>query len=60
MGLAVGFPTNVQDPELTGGYFEGDMVLSNDRNGLINSAARWPDKTVYFKIDDAIGKAFNH
>ncbi|XP_055598808.1 seminal metalloprotease 1-like [Uranotaenia lowii] len=50
------------DPELSSGNFEGDLVLtafqklaivrgSQQRNGLLDVNYRWPNKTVYYKID---------
>ncbi|XP_017050620.1 seminal metalloprotease 1-like [Drosophila ficusphila] len=52
-------PANQQrietDPELTAGYFEGDIVLDpQGRNGLINEVYRWPDRTVYYYISPDI------
>lgn len=45
------------DPELTAGYFEGDIVLdAQGRNGLINQTYRWPDNTVYYFINSNIGE----
>lgn len=45
------------DPELTAGYFEGDIVLDpQGRNGLINETYRWPDNTVYYFINSNIGE----
>ncbi|XP_053959228.1 seminal metalloprotease 1-like [Anastrepha ludens] len=46
-----------EDPELTAGYFEGDIVLSpsqyNDmRNGLRSETRRWPNNTVYYKFHE--------
>lgn len=48
------------DPELTAGYFEGDMVLPTDsnRNGLRDTIYRWPDNTVYYKFFTKFGKIF--
>lgn len=44
------------DPELTAGYFEGDIVLDpQGRNGLINETYRWPDNIVYYFINSNIG-----
>ncbi|XP_067625968.1 seminal metalloprotease 1-like [Eurosta solidaginis] len=41
------------DPELTAGYFEGDMVIDDtDRNGLKQETRRWPNNIVYYKIND--------
>ncbi|XP_052852405.1 seminal metalloprotease 1 [Drosophila gunungcola] len=43
------------DPELTAGYFEGDIVLGPDgRNGMRNESFRWPDRTVYYYINSDI------
>ncbi|KAH8378320.1 hypothetical protein KR093_010743 [Drosophila rubida] len=42
------------DPELTAGYTEGDMILSQQRNGLINETYRWPDRIVYYFINSYI------
>ncbi|XP_055599406.1 zinc metalloproteinase nas-13-like [Uranotaenia lowii] len=50
------------DPELSSGNFEGDLVLDafqklaivrgyDQRNGLLSEQYRWPNKTVYYKID---------
>ncbi|KAH8293081.1 hypothetical protein KR044_000944, partial [Drosophila immigrans] len=44
------------DPELTPGYFEGDMVLSEQRNGLINETYRWPNRIVYYFINRNIDR----
>jgi hypothetical protein len=40
------------------GKFEGDIVLTEEqqRNGLINTARRWPGKTVPFYIDPVFSK----
>ena len=39
------------DPELTAGYFQGDIVLdSNSRNGYISEALKWPNKVVYYRF----------
>ena len=40
------------------GKFEGDIMLSDEqiRNGLINTASRWPNKTVPFVIDDVFSE----
>lgn len=44
------------DPELTGGYFEGDMEIEVTRNGLIAERKKWPNGVVYYKIDEVFGK----
>jgi len=40
------------------GKFEGDIVLTEEelRNGVINPASRWPNKTVPFFIDPVFSK----
>lgn len=39
--------------ELIAGYFQGDIVLSpSQRNGYRNEMLRWPNNTVYYKIND--------
>lgn len=55
------FPASLieqDDYELTGGFFEGDMDLSNDeqRNGMPNEKRWWPKATVYFKIAEGLGE----
>lgn len=63
LAIAQAFPTNSveEDPELKGGFFEGDLELTNEqlfeltsplsgRNGVTNLKRRWPDNKVYFKI----------
>ncbi|EDW64327.1 seminal metalloprotease 1 [Drosophila virilis] len=43
------------DPELTAGYIEGDMVFSPEqRNGLRDENYRWPDRIVYYYINNNI------
>ncbi|KRG07932.1 uncharacterized protein Dmoj_GI25857, partial [Drosophila mojavensis] len=42
------------DPELTAGYTEGDMILNEDRNGLIKKTYRWPNRIVYYFINSNI------
>lgn len=45
------------DPELTAGYFQGDIILSqHERNGMIDETYRWPDRTVYYFINSYIGE----
>lgn len=44
------------DPELTAGYYQGDMEIDLKRNGLRSELARWPNATVYYKIDEEFGK----
>ncbi|XP_068140021.1 seminal metalloprotease 1-like [Drosophila tropicalis] len=49
------------DPELTAGYFEGDMELDGDinsRNGLRDDANRWPNATIPYKIDPEFADPF--
>lgn len=47
------------DPELTAGYFQGDMIVKFERNGEISPTLHWPNATVYYKIEEAFGKLFN-
>ncbi|XP_037936499.1 seminal metalloprotease 1-like [Teleopsis dalmanni] len=42
------------DPELTAGYFEGDIVLNKDRNGIIKETMHWPNGIVYYNFGDVI------
>ncbi|XP_068140874.1 seminal metalloprotease 1-like [Drosophila tropicalis] len=43
------------DPELTAGYIEGDMVPNGKlRNIWRNETYRWPDRTVYYRINGYI------
>lgn len=44
------------DPELTAGYFQGDMEVDYQRNGEISETLHWPNATVYYKIDEEFGK----
>lgn len=56
--MAYGFPTgsNVEDPELTAGYFQGDMKMKiAGRNGLRDPIDHWPGGIVYFNVSDSIG-----
>lgn len=46
-----------EDPELTGGYIEGDMIFDFNRNGFISESKRWPNKTVLYKMSADIGKS---
>ncbi|TMW47783.1 hypothetical protein DOY81_007121 [Sarcophaga bullata] len=39
-----------EDPELTDGFFEGDMDIDLTRNVIINTAKRWPNKIVRYKF----------
>lgn len=45
-----------EDPELTGDYFQGDIILDLNRNGAISEAKRWSDNTVLYKMSPDIGK----
>lgn len=46
-------PSVDEDPELTAGYFEGDIVLEpNERNGLRSETRRWPNNLVYYKFSE--------
>ncbi|XP_065355366.1 seminal metalloprotease 1-like [Calliphora vicina] len=42
-----------RDPELIGGFFEGDMDIDIKRNGLIDPTKRWPNGVVRYRIDQA-------
>lgn len=44
------------DPELTAGYFQGDMEVDYERNGELSATLHWPNATVYYKIDEEFGK----
>ncbi|KAH8374281.1 hypothetical protein KR200_000724 [Drosophila serrata] len=45
-------PNKDQDPELTAGYFEGDMDVILGRNGQVSPATRWPNATVPYRISE--------
>lgn len=57
-------PAGVYDPEESAGFVEGDMVLTPEqemileqgapkaRNGLIDTAKRWPGNVVVYRISD--------
>ncbi|ALC39801.1 CG7631 [Drosophila busckii] len=45
-------PLDLEDPELTAGYFQGDMDIEFTRNGEIASTRHWPNATVPYKIDE--------
>ncbi|XP_036337893.1 seminal metalloprotease 1-like [Rhagoletis pomonella] len=53
-GLSAPLIQNIEeDPELIAGYFQGDIVLApSQRNGVRNETLRWPNNTVYYKIND--------
>ena len=64
---SIGYPRGVKNfernPEELGGFFEGDMDLSDEqflelrsRNGYISKTRRWPNKLVYYKISPDFGK----
>lgn len=55
------------NPEETGGFFEGDLELTEDqqrelfqptqsRNGIRSEKYRWPGKTVLYKISREFGE----
>lgn len=59
--VVFGYPavSHVEDPELTAGYFQGDMKMRIDgRNGLINPLEHWPNKIVYFNVSESFGECF--
>jgi len=43
------------------GKFEGDIMLTDEqiRNGLINTAYRWPNKVVPFYIDPVFSEYYS-
>ncbi|KAH8293077.1 hypothetical protein KR044_000939 [Drosophila immigrans] len=43
------------DPELTAGYFQGDMEVEFLRNGELAPTRHWPNATVYYKIEEEFG-----
>lgn len=46
------------DPELSAGYFQGDIILDQrERNGMSNKSYRWPDRVVYYFINSYIGES---
>ncbi|XP_017038532.1 seminal metalloprotease 1-like [Drosophila kikkawai] len=45
-------PYEEQDPELTAGYFEGDMDVVLGRNGLLPPTRRWPNAKVPYRISE--------
>lgn len=46
-----------EDPELTGGFAEGDMIFpAQQRNGLRSEVYRWPDRTVLYHFGGNIGR----
>lgn len=63
VNFSIGYPTASKrnqfdrNPEEIGGFYEGDLNLSEEqllalrsRNGLIARTRRWPNKTVFYKI----------
>lgn len=53
------FASFEKDPELTGGFFEGDMIIDLTRNGLRAASKRWPKGVVRYKIDKTFGRFLN-
>lgn len=51
-------PVVEEDHELIGGFFEGDMEIEFNRNGVIAESKRWPNKVVHYKIDEVFGGCF--
>ncbi|ALC39805.1 maker524 [Drosophila busckii] len=46
------------DAEQIGGYFQGDMLMTSwQRSGLRNGSYRWPNATVYYKINSSLDEA---
>ncbi|XP_055919047.1 seminal metalloprotease 1-like [Eupeodes corollae] len=78
LNFSIGYPSSgvekdsrkvvLQDPEESGGFFEGDIDLTDEqllglrsRNGLIARSKRWPNKLVVYKISpqfDPIHKSY--
>lgn len=71
IGIILLFPlilaAQLEDPEETGGFFEGDIELTEDqqqelfqptqsRNGIRSEKYRWPKKTVLYKISSEFGE----
>lgn len=44
------------DPELTAGFFQGDMEVDFTRNGQISESRHWPNATVPYTISEEFGK----
>lgn len=54
--LPADWKTATEDPELTAGYFEGDILLDgNQRNGLRSDEYRWPNNLVPYKFFTELG-----
>lgn len=61
LAVALGYPavSHVEDPELTAGYFQGDMKMDiTGRNGLKDNKLYWPSKVVYFNVSENFGEFF--
>lgn len=65
--LTLALATHLPNPEETGGFFEGDLELTEDqqrelfqpaqsRNGIRSEKYRWPEKTVLYKISREFGE----
>lgn len=52
--LAALSPTDKQNPEELGHYYQGDILMTDEqeRNGLLDERYRWPDGTVFYEIED--------
>lgn len=48
-------PREETDPELTAGYFQGDMDVDFGRNGQLSETRRWPNATVPYRISEEFG-----
>lgn len=49
------------NPDETGEYLEGDLILTpdqlwNPQNGILNSFYRWPNNIVYYSIRSTFGE----
>lgn len=65
--LPFALSSHLQNPEETGGFFEGDLELTEDqqrelfhptqsRNGIRSENYRWPGKTILYRISQEFGE----
>lgn len=52
--LPIEVELNEEDPELISGYYEGDMILPEPRNGVVDKMKTWPMGMVFYKIEEEI------
>ena len=45
-------------PEEMAGLYQGDIMLLEGRNGIIDTTKRWPNKTIPYVIDARYSKNF--